>query len=135
MTLPRIVIDTNVLVSAFLNPQGVPARVSKETRVHSEWAFTQSTLSELLTVILRSKFDRYASLDQRRNFVLAAADLSKIVPVTRRVVACRDPRDNHILEAAVNGSAAVIVTGDTDLLALHPFHGIRIVTPLDYVGR
>lgn len=129
----RVVLDTNVFVSGFLNPDGIPSQVLHVTETSREWVFTQSTLSELLTVLMRSKFDRYATVDRRRKFILLVADLGKVVPVEQSIVACRDPRDNHILEAAVNGSAETIITGDKDLLDLNPFHGIRIVTPSEYL--
>jgi putative PIN family toxin of toxin-antitoxin system len=49
--------------------------------------------------------------------------------------ACRDPRDDKFLEVAVHGRADVIVTGDTELLALHPFRGFAILTPTDYLEQ
>jgi putative PIN family toxin of toxin-antitoxin system len=58
--------------------------------------------------------------------VLAAAEL---VPITERIAACRDPKDDKFLELAVNGHADLIVSGDADLLALNPFRGIPIITP------
>ena len=51
------------------------------------------------------------------------------------VRASRDPKDDKFLEAAVNGRANVLVSGDGDLLDLNPFRGIAIVTPADYVAR
>ncbi|HEY5210063.1 MAG TPA: putative toxin-antitoxin system toxin component, PIN family [Stellaceae bacterium] len=45
------------------------------------------------------------------------------------VLACRDPTDDKFLELAINGRADVIVSGDADLLVLHPFRGIPIVLP------
>jgi predicted nucleic acid-binding protein len=49
------------------------------------------------------------------------------------VQACRDPDDDKFLEVAMSGGADWIVTGDADLLALHPFEGIAIVTPADFL--
>ena len=49
------------------------------------------------------------------------------------VEVCRDPKDDHILELAINGNALFIVTGDYDLLALDPFRGVRIVTPVEFL--
>jgi uncharacterized protein len=59
----------------------------------------------------------------------------EVVPVVQIVTACRDPRDDKFLEAAVNGRAGVIVTGDKDLLVLHPFAGIAVLTPAGYLER
>jgi predicted nucleic acid-binding protein len=59
---------------------------------------------------------------------------AKAEPVTivERIAACRDPTDDMFLELAVNGRADMIVTGDLDLLVLHPFRGIPIITPLAF---
>jgi predicted nucleic acid-binding protein len=46
-----------------------------------------------------------------------------------QIVACRDPKDDKLLELAVCGQAEYIVTGDADLIALHPFQGVQILTP------
>jgi putative PIN family toxin of toxin-antitoxin system len=51
------------------------------------------------------------------------------VEVTSLVSNCRDPKDNKFLELAIDGKATSIVTGDKDLLVLHPFRNINIVTP------
>ena len=51
----------------------------------------------------------------------------------RSVQVCRDPKDDRILELAVNGNAAYIVTGDADLLVLNPFRGIEILRPADFL--
>jgi len=48
---------------------------------------------------------------------------------------CRDPKDDKFLEAAVNGRAGIVVSGDGDLLHMHPFRGISILTPSDYLQR
>ncbi len=54
---------------------------------------------------------------------------AETVAITERIRAGRDPTDDKSLELAVNGHADVLVTGDLDLLVLHPFRGIPIVTP------
>jgi putative PIN family toxin of toxin-antitoxin system len=48
---------------------------------------------------------------------------------------CRDPRDDKFLSLAVSGNADLIITGDKDLLVLHPFRGIDIIRPIDYLSR
>ena len=50
------------------------------------------------------------------------------------VVACRAPNDDMFLEVAVNGLADYLVTGDADLLALHPFRGVAVLTPADFLA-
>jgi uncharacterized protein len=55
------------------------------------------------------------------------------VPIGERVELCRDPRDDKFLELALAGRADLLLTGDADLLALHPFRGTAIVTPAAYL--
>ena len=52
---------------------------------------------------------------------------------TVRVSDCRDPDDNPVLECALAGAAIAIVTGDRDLLDLHPYRGISILTPRQFL--
>jgi putative PIN family toxin of toxin-antitoxin system len=72
---------------------------------------------------------------RRDALLLRFAPLIEIVDVLQSVRASRDPKDDKFLEAAVNGRADVIVTGDGDLLELNPFRGIAILAPAAYVDR
>jgi predicted nucleic acid-binding protein len=63
------------------------------------------------------------------------ASLVEIIDVLQSIRESRDPKDDKFLEAAVNGRADVIVTGDKDLLDLNPFRGIAILTPAAYLAR
>lgn len=58
---------------------------------------------------------------------------SDLIEVAEPVQACRDPDDDRILELAVNGAAAYIVTGDSDLLVMNPFRGVEILTPAGFL--
>lgn len=131
---PRLVFDTNTIISAMLMP-GTPSEALVWALDHARFVASDETLAELLDVIHRPKFDRYLVLDRRRELadrILANTDL---VPIDRRITACRDPDDDKFLEVAVNGGADAIVTGDADLLALHPFEGVAIRTPADFLGQ
>jgi predicted nucleic acid-binding protein len=52
-----------------------------------------------------------------------------LIDVTIQIVACRDPNDDQLLALAVAGQATCIITGDADLLQLHPFQEIPILSP------
>jgi putative PIN family toxin of toxin-antitoxin system len=80
-------------------------------------------------------FDRYVRRDRRDALLERVASLVEIIDVLQSIHASRDPKDNKFLDAAVNGRADVIVTGDKDLLDLNPFRGIAIVTPAAYLAR
>jgi predicted nucleic acid-binding protein len=69
----------------------------------------------------------------RREFLTFISATDKIIVIRQRIQACRDPDDDKFLEIAMNGGAGWIVTGDADLLALHPFEGIAIITPAEFL--
>lgn len=89
---------------------------------------SEATVTELVEVLGRPKFDRYVSVEDRQRFLLHLGQVAEMVRILRPIQGCRDPRDDKFLELAVSGDARVIVTGDADLLALHPFQGIDILT-------
>ncbi|MEO7156305.1 MAG: putative toxin-antitoxin system toxin component, PIN family [Vicinamibacterales bacterium] len=134
MRINRVVIDTNVFISGLISTTSPPARVIDHAVAFGRLVATRDTLEELIATVFRSKFDALLSRTKRQSTLDRLVPLIEIVPAVRVVRACRDPRDDMFLEAAVNGSADVIVTGDKDLLALHPFAGIAIVTPADYLS-
>ena len=94
-----------------------------------------ATLRELTEKLLSPRFDAYVSRDRREALLLRLSPLVQIVTILQTFHASRDPKDDKFLDVAVNGRADVIVTGDGDLLALHPFRGIAILTPAAYLDR
>ncbi len=60
---------------------------------------------------------------------------SVIVDVTEAVSDSQDAKDNKFLELAVSGNATAIISGDPDLLVLHPFRGIPIIAPHVFVSE
>lgn len=132
----RVVIDTNVFVSGLLSAGSPPARCIEAVVSTAQLVASQATLHELIQQLLAPKFDRYVARARREELLLGRlAPLVEIVEIVQQVRACRDPRDDQVLEAAVNGRAGVIITGDKDLLALDPFRGVTIVTPAAYLAR
>lgn len=94
---------------------------------------SEETLQELSKVLARPKFDRYVSIEDRQHFIRLLGGVVRMVPILHRVAACRDPKDDKFLHVALNAEADIIVTGDADLLVLHPFHGVDIVKPADFL--
>jgi uncharacterized protein len=66
-------------------------------------------------------------------FVALLVRDATIVDITEKVTASRDPKDDMLLEVALSGRAACIVSGDKDLLVLNPFRSIPILTPDDFL--
>lgn len=125
----RYVFDTNVVISALLFHTSVPGQVFIRSLDDGTILISQSLVEELNNVLGRDKFDRYITRVERERFLEWLIRESELVEIIESVEACRDPKDDRILELAVNGNASLIVTGDNDLLVLHPFRKIQIVTP------
>lgn len=130
----RCVVDTNILISASLT-QGAPFRVVEQLVKKNALVFSKETINELASRIMRPKFDRYISGENREvylNNLILSADL---VIIESRIQGCRDKDDDKFLETAVKGNAQFIISGDQDLLIMHPFQGVEIVTAQDFESR
>ena len=131
----RVVVDTNVLISRLLAPRSVPAQAVSHAVRYGRLLASSATPEELAEVLGRTKFDRYLSLGERQQFIRLLARIVEIQSITHRFSDCRDPSDNKFLDLAISGSASFIISGDQDLLELHPFHEIPILKPADYLDR
>lgn len=129
----RIVVDNNALISRLLLPASVPGRAIRKAVDAAQLLISEPVLNELANVLSRAKFDRYVSIADRQQFLRLLAGVAEMIPISYRVRACRDPKDDIFLELALNGQADLMVTGDKDLLALNPFRNIPIITPARYL--
>lgn len=126
----RAVVDTNVFIRAMIKPLGPAGPVLTKLR-DGDYVllYADQLLDELVAKLTLPRIrDKYSLRDEDVETIVALVLLrgQPIIP-ERRITACRDPKDNIVLEVAVAGQADFIVTGDNDLLVLHPFEGISIV--------
>lgn len=123
-----VLLDTSSLMAACLYPNREPASILQQTCERYQLVASIETLAELSAVISRDKFDRWQPLEVRKawfeNYLLRV----KIWTVAEQVVDCRDPKDNKFLSLALAANATVIVSSDNDLLVLHPYRGIDVLT-------
>jgi putative PIN family toxin of toxin-antitoxin system len=128
----RIVVDTNIFVSAAIKQASWPASVVRWIDRHGGLIKSKATEDQVIEVLQRpyitSRMLPLYFANVRRMFSAAES-----VIILESIVACRDPTDDKFLERAVNGRADMIVTGDHDLLVLHPFRGIPIIDPAAFV--
>jgi putative PIN family toxin of toxin-antitoxin system len=124
----RYVCDANVLISAALFINSKPRQALDKIQTTGILLMSQSIFTELTEVLFRSKFDRYLSIERRENFLDLLLDNILWFEPTESITICRDPKDNKYLELAVEGLAESVITGDEDLLVLHPFQQIQILT-------
>lgn len=124
----RLVVDTNVFISAALKESSWPGMVVRWLDGFGGLLKTPVTEQEVFEALQRPRIaeDVVPLYATRLRRIFAAAEF---VRITERVTGCRDPKDDKFLELAVNGRADLIVSGDADLLALDTFRGIPIITP------
>ena len=131
--MTRFVFDTNIIVSALLFNDSVPGQAFIRALNHGMILVSGALVGELSRVLGRDRFDRYVTREERDEFLESLTRESNLIEITEAVQVCRDPKDDQVLELAVNGNAAYIVTGDADLLVLNPFRGVEIVTPAEFL--
>ena len=130
----RVVIDTNVFISALLNPLGTPKKVINIAVSQFTILQSEATYQELATRISKNKFDRYLEKTDRLDFLLAIKNKSLFVDILHETKICSDLYNNKFLELAVSGMAQYIITGDNDLLILNTYQGIPIITPAEFLA-
>jgi uncharacterized protein len=130
----RVVLDTNVLLSAALKRQSKSGMAALPVERHGVLLKSIATERQLFEVVARPHL---AALIEpvAKGWLRRLMAASEPVTIAERITVCRDPTDDKFLELAVSGKADVIVSGDGDLLALKPFGGIPILTPAAFVGR
>ena len=131
MKAERIVIDTNIVISAALNAAGTP-RTLIDTVIatgNCVLLFSDETFFELDSRFQQRKFDKYVSREFRAVFQAQLESIGEWVAIAGAKLGCRDPHDDKFLETALMGEADCLITGDEDLLVMSPFHGIPILTP------
>jgi putative PIN family toxin of toxin-antitoxin system len=128
----RVVLDTNIIVSALIFPGGAPEvvyRLALENRI--ELISSRSLLAELGSV-LESKFGWEPNRVEQ-----AVGQLTRIATLVEPTVAIAeitvDPADNRVLEAATAGEVAVIVSGDRHLLGLGTWRGVPVRKAADFM--
>lgn len=131
----KYVIDTNVLVSALLFKKSPPFQVIQLIEERGIILYSENTILELNQVLHRQKFDKYLTEEEREQFLIKFIQKSTKIKITETITICRDAKDNKFLELAVSGNADFIITGDQDLLVLHPFRDIEIITVSEFLTR
>lgn len=136
----RVVVDTSTLVSAAFRTDSKPRLALRIAIEHFELCLSDELLAELKMVLSRPQFAKYAPAEALEAFIesvrregqmfsMSAADVKNVKP------SCRDPEDNHILALALAASADIVVSSDQDLVVLHPWRGISILTPAQFLSQ
>ena len=137
MRPPRVVLDTNVVLSALLFSAGATAQLGRAWQCNSMRPLVNTaTAHELIRVLAYPKF-RLTS-DEQEDLLAdylpyaAAVRMPSNLP---KVSKCRDPFDLPFLHLGLVGKADALISGDKDLLALADAFSLAIVTPADFLAR
>ncbi|WP_428488329.1 putative toxin-antitoxin system toxin component, PIN family [Rhodopila sp.] len=122
-------IDVNTVVSAALNPNGLPRRAIAVARSKGIIALSEAVYREVAEVLGRPKFARVLTEDRQREILALLSAAAIWVEPKEAVRDCRDSKDNRYLELALAAGAASIVSGDEDLLVLNPWRGVQVLRP------
>ena len=131
------VVDTNVWISGFLSKTGSPASVLHALLETGQPVFTSTTFAELQERLFRPKFDRYISIDHRKQLLHDVAAIAYWVTVPQSIeqqAFSRDQDDDKFIHAALTAKTPWLITGDQDLLVLAndllPMN-LQILSPAD----
>lgn len=132
-----ITVDTNIWVSAFITPQGYPARLLQYWRADLfDMVISLPLLAELTNVLARPRLQtkyRYSS-DEMAHYLHHISELAIMVELPGVLELSRDPDDNMVLETAIIGQATHLVSRDEDMTrdinvaSYLQGHGITVMT-------
>lgn len=129
----RVVIDTNVLISAIFWT-GKPKQIlNKVRREEITFLTSEFILEELRDVLTREGKPFKISEEETKRVVTEMKGLAVVVKIGSHVSVCQDENDNRVLECAIDGNADCIITGDSHLLQLGSFQKIDIMTVSDFL--
>ncbi|MCX5885277.1 MAG: putative toxin-antitoxin system toxin component, PIN family [Proteobacteria bacterium] len=114
----KVVIDTNIWISALVSPGGLAAELVEQWRKGSFTLIAcEQQITELCDVLSRSKFSYKYHISNKQVEDIVAPIIEKAERVTIRgnITCCRDLDDNMLIEAAVRGKAKYLITGDKDI--------------------
>ena len=130
-----IVFDASAVVSAALRADSVPERALLHAEASDVLALSAEVEAEITAVLERPRFAASVSAARRARILDALRGQAVWFRPAERVPDCRDAKDNKYLELALAAAADVIVSGDADLLVLHPWRRMRILRPAEYLAE
>jgi uncharacterized protein len=129
----KVVLDTNVVVSAFLSPGGAPAHILKLLEQEAfELIISEEILQEYAVALSYDRVQKLHKLTDQQ-ILRVLEDLRTVAtfvkPTVSLTVVASDPDDNKLFECALAGGAQCIVSGDTKVQAVKHYQGIEVVSP------
>jgi len=130
-----IVFDASAVVSAALRADSVPEQALLRAEAADLFALSAEVDAEIAEVLGRPRFARAVTATRRTRVLDILRGGAVWFSPTERVTDCRDAKDDKYLELALAAGAGTIVRGDSDLLVLDPWRGVRILKPAAYLAE
>jgi putative PIN family toxin of toxin-antitoxin system len=127
------VFDTNALISAHIKKNSVSAAAFDHARFTGLVFACTETLHEFGRKFSHMKFKKYMPDEDRAEAILRYRSEVALVEVKHQLKVCRDSDDDKFLSLAVSVNASCLVSGDRLVRELHPFQGIPILSPADFL--
>ena len=132
--MQRIVIDTNVIVSALIQ-KGYPYLIvdklvlSKKVKL----CLSKAVWEEYVEVLNREKFSKILSFKSKAEIVLSKIEeLASFFEPNLKIRAIKDVSDNKFLELAISGKVEFVITGNKNDFTMSEYKEIKIVSPKEY---
>lgn len=135
MAKPTVIVDTNVLIAAMLGSRTARRALRAIVTMRCPWYISPELIQELIDVPRRPKFNGVITTELTHGMLRRLRRHARLIEPTTSVQACRDPRDNHVLAAALDSHATVLITGDRDLLVMTPFRNVAVTTPTEFLTQ
>lgn len=125
----KILLDTNVLIAAFIS-RGTCTELLEHCVTRHEVIVSRPILAEFEEkLVTKFHFGKAEAARARRLLATRIGCIAEFPPIPRT---CRDPEDDHVLAAASAADCHAIITGDRDLLVLTRFRNIPVISPADF---
>jgi uncharacterized protein len=130
----KIVVDTNIWVSMAIGSKQLTTQMASIFMNTSIDLFVSNELlDELVNTLSKPKLQRYLTKERTEIVFNLIKTKAKLVNVATDIRICRDAKDDFMINLALAASATYLITGDDDLLVLHPYHNIQIVKPAQFL--
>jgi putative PIN family toxin of toxin-antitoxin system len=131
----RIVIDTNVLISAIVWT-GKPKQVLNHARRQKiTFVTSYQLLDELRQILIRQDKPFHLQDNEADRVVEALRGFAEVVESHSEITVCHDEMDNRVIACAIDGKAEYIITGDLHLLGLGSYKSVKIMTVADFLSH
>ena len=129
-----VIFDASTVVGAALKEDSTPMRALLLARERDTLALSGAVYDEIREVLGRPKFASALPPDRQQAILELLSAAAIWTEPDAKVVDCPDPGDNKYLELAAASGASIIVSSDRHLLNMHPWRGVRILRPADYLA-